>query len=137
MKFKYTDIAVDPSDAFPTRTSTKMPLIRINIEHKGNDVDILALVDSGADFCIFPGDLGRGLGIDVESGKMAKTIGVGNTVTTLYFHDIIISVGGHKKSIYAGFTDDVPVSLLGNAGFFDNFDVRLDYLKDKIKITPY
>lgn len=69
MKFKYQRLPVKPNAAFPNRNSVIKPLIPIRLYYKENFIDIYALIDSGADDCLFNAQVGEKLGIDITSGK--------------------------------------------------------------------
>lgn len=46
-----------------------------------------ALLDSGADTVIMPGDFAEALGIlDIATGRLERTLGVGAQVADVYFH---------------------------------------------------
>ena len=52
-----------------------------------------------------------------------------------YFHDIKIKIGGYEFDCWAGFSRDIealPYGFLGQLGFFNLFDVSLDYGKERI-----
>src|SRR3989344_4235373 len=96
------------------------------------------LVDSGADLCIFDEEIGSYLGIDVRKGKPREVFGVGGKCSVFYIHPIIIEVGGWPFEINAGFMPSVagkamPYGLVGQKGFFENFIVKFDLLKEEIK----
>lgn len=96
-----------------------------------------AIIDSGADLCIFHGQLGEILGLNIESGKLLKFSGISGQQLTAYFHHIEIEVGGHRFNCYAGFSkeiDNMPYGLLGQVGFFDLFNVVFDYNKQVIEL---
>ena len=136
MRFRYQISEVEPSEAFPHMTEVIRPLIRIGIRHEDKKISIFALIDSGADHCVFPWDVGKRLGIDLTTGKQVKAIGFGGEAAPIYFHHVMLDIGGLKHKIMAGFSDVVPLPLLGQLGFFDRFRVTLDYKKQEIFIEP-
>lgn len=137
MKFDYRKMPTDPTEAFPNRRNISRPHIRIRVKYNKKHIDVHALVDSGADYCIFPTELGRMLDIDIDAGKMDQIIGIGNKPYPVYYHSLNIEVGGHSVKIYGGFSDHVPLPILGQVGFFDKFDVRFIYRKKQIIIKPF
>ena len=64
MKFSYWRIAVEPSEAFPERRNIEKPLIPIRLIYNEKKVNLIALIDSGADDSIFDARLGEMAGID-------------------------------------------------------------------------
>lgn len=87
-----------------------------------------ATLDSGASQCLFHSDVGKAIGLKIESGEKVETIGVDGNRTEIYLHNVSLHVpGGHILKIKAGFTPKLPlVGLLGMTGFFDNFKVIFD-----------
>lgn len=86
-----------------------------------------SLVDSGADFCVFPAKYGSMIGLDIKEGEPIITSGIGGN-ETLYFHDIevgiIIGKELWKFKCQAGFSfkmNSKGTGLLGRRGFFDLF----------------
>ena len=59
MKFRYKKLS----------TGHVRPIIPISIHTANNEVGYYALVDSGADLNIFPGELGEFLGLPVPKGE--------------------------------------------------------------------
>ena len=87
-----------------------------------------ALVDSGADYCVFPVDYGILIGLDVEKGNLLPTHGVGGK-EMLYFHNVkvIVKLGDdcYEFICQAGFSKRMNqrgVGLLGRKGFFSLFN---------------
>lgn len=128
MKFPYQEHPRQPSEAFPDTTSRIVPFIPVTIIYKQKPITIDALVDSGADNCIFPGMLGVALGIDVHNGPKQLISGLGARIIEARFHNVLLRVGNVEIKVYAGFTFDTigTTGLLGQRGFFDNFRVVFD-----------
>lgn len=102
-----------------------LPLIQICLRHGNRGRVFLALVDSGAAECIFPESMGTLLGIDVPSGKPKKYYGLANQVASGFVHSVDLQVTGIPQShtISAGFVSSDIVPLLGQTGFFENYQV--------------
>jgi hypothetical protein len=82
-----------------------------------------AIIDSGASRCMFHADIGRFLGLDIKSGDLESTQGIGGS-TECWIHRVALYVPGGPVIIHAGFKEGLPVAgLLGMNGFFDNFVV--------------
>lgn len=140
LKFSYQKFPSDPNEAFPDHKSAQRPVISIAVKFHDKKIDYLALIDSGADFCIFHSEIGEYLGIDIKSGKKLEFFGVTGDKKVAYFHHITICVGGHDKDCYCGFAPDftaqrMPYGILGQKGFFDIFKIMMDYKKNRIELS--
>lgn len=111
------------------------PLIDIVIRNHDARYPLLALIDSGADGCLFPHGIGAAIGLDIKSGIKIGGEGVGSKIV-VYLHDVHLIIGGHEVKARCGFTESIQKCLLGQAGFFENFDVKFLYRKKEIEIFP-
>ncbi|TET39883.1 MAG: hypothetical protein E3J65_02730 [Dehalococcoidia bacterium] len=135
LKYDYLKYPAEPSEAFPRRFSASRPVIPIRLIKGTKDVRYHAIIDSGADLCIFHAQIGEVIGLTIESGKLLKFTGISGQQLTAYFHDLEIEVGGYRFDCYAGFSremENMPYGLLGQVGFFDLFNVVFDYEKQRI-----
>lgn len=97
------------------------------------------LVDSGADLCLFDTAVAEQIGLDVKKGKPMEVFGVGGKASVFHLHTITLEVGGWSYEIEAGFmgnvgTHTMPYGLVGQKGFFENFIVKFDLLKEEIEL---
>lgn len=139
LKYKYSKFDSEPSEAFPRRFSVSRPVIPIQLINGTDKVGYLAIIDSGADFCVFHASMGEVIGITVESGKKQDFCGVSGQSQQLmaYFHAIQIGVGGYEFDCWAGFSrdiEDLPYGFLGQHGFFSLFDITLERNKERIEL---
>lgn len=138
LKYNYRKFNTKPSDAFPRRFSVSRPVIPIQLIKGQDRVKCFAMIDSGADYCVFHASIGEVIGLTIESGKLDHFGGIsGQKQLTAYFHDIRIETGGHEFDCWAGFSRDIealPCGILGQVGFFSLFDVRFDYDKERIEL---
>jgi hypothetical protein len=137
LKFDYRKFPADPSKAFPLRQSAARPVIPVTLINADKRVTYYAIIDSGADLCIFHAEIGEQIGLDIESGKVLVFNGITKEQLTAYFHDIKISIGGYEYDCYAGFSrglNNMPYGLLGEVGFFDLFNIVFDYNKERIEL---
>jgi len=85
----------------------------------------LALVDSGADVCLFAAEIGELIGLDVAGGRERRVSGVVAGETRPYYvHEVEIQVGALRRRSAIGFMPDLAPNgrgLLGQTGFFDLF----------------
>jgi len=118
---------------------TLRPVIPIKIKNGNKKIDYQVLVDSGADLCLFHTEVGEAIGINIKSGKISEVFGVGGKASVYYVHKITIEIGGWEYEIEAGFLPDIgnrmiPYGIVGQRGFFENFIVKFDLLKEEIEI---
>jgi|SRR3989338_2928036 len=138
MKFSYFKLPLKERSEF-FGTSILRPIIPIEIGYEGQPIKYAALVDSGADFCIFDAEIGELLGIDVRSGRKEKfggiqSAGAGNA----YLHSVVLNIGGWLYKTKVSFSYDMAPhghGILGQKGFFDIFKVKFDLSKESIELT--
>jgi hypothetical protein len=84
-------------------------------------------LDSGADCCVFPALFAHSLGIDLLGLKKNLTGGVGSAGNVTYYAETEIRLGyGIQFKSLVGFSaamDRQGIGLLGQAGFFDYYNV--------------
>lgn len=115
------------------------PVIPIKVVHKDFNLPYEVLVDSGADFCIFDAQLAPILGIVLETGDLEQVSGVTGVNAPIYFHNIVVNVGGWEYEIKCAFLKDIGkfgYGVVGQNGFFDKFIVKFDLLKEEIELKP-
>jgi hypothetical protein len=128
MRYEYV---VMPSEG--TGPDTYLPVlhVKLNLPHKvQQDFEPLipAIVDTGATYCLFHADIGRGIGLEIEDGRFDSTCCANGTYMNVYFHIVTMVVGEVEITTEVGFSDDMALAgLLGRIGFFDNFRVIFDY----------
>ncbi|MBI5613938.1 hypothetical protein HY947_03355 [Candidatus Gottesmanbacteria bacterium] len=92
MQFKYKRIA----------PGIIRPIISITLRYKQNKpIGYEALVDSGADMCVFPAQIGELLGIKIKNGTSGSLSGVIGKSGKIYYHDIIVDIGGNSTQVNA------------------------------------
>ncbi|TSC87486.1 MAG: hypothetical protein G01um101416_469 [Microgenomates group bacterium Gr01-1014_16] len=93
---------------------------------------MIAIVDTGADFSIFPNHFAYDLRIDLENDCVKSvTSGVGGNQTIfLYKNPIKVLIGSEEKNVPLAFfdNDEVP-ALIGRLGFIETFDT--EFLKTR------
>jgi hypothetical protein len=126
----YSQIGVPPSDAFPKGEMRDYPLVKaaLYVQGKVPDFDFLAVIDSGADHCLFPAIFGERAGIPGKSGKKAMAVGA-TGAGEVYYHNVHVGVEiqgmPYGFDCYAGFMEGLSgmgIGLLGRCGFFDLFE---------------
>ena len=137
MKFRYSKVPLSEKSGFFGGSILK-PIIPISIKIKNNTIRYAALVDSGADFCIFDGEVGEYLGFDVRTGQKETFGGIQpSSPSEAFLHDISINIGGWDYTTTVGFSYDISqhgYGILGQKGFFDIFVVKFDLAKEEIEL---
>ena len=93
MRLPYRKEPVVASPAHPGRQSALRPRIRIRLTYRGRFVDLLALIDSGADDCLFPLGLANRLGLKPRPENVGRYVGIGPGEITAIFDTITLEVG--------------------------------------------
>lgn len=129
--YPYIKYLVTPPEVKPPAYVYR-PVIPIKLCKRKKHVVFDALIDSGADECTLPGWVAQTLGHNLYKGKQRIFTGIGGSVLA-YLHKTHLVVDKHefKADIYFSHEwDDMPFGLLGQAGFFSQFDIHFNY-KDK------
>ncbi|MBI2058527.1 MAG: retroviral-like aspartic protease family protein [Nitrospirae bacterium] len=111
-----------------------MPLVEIKLRRgKLQTAPFRALVDTGADYCLFPTDAAVAIGIDpVENEREVPIGGIAGQVKA-NFHSASIVLGGHEIPCDVGFAQQpFNTCLLGREGFLNNFAVTFDAIRNEI-----
>lgn len=134
MKFEFLEI---PSRD-PNKPSARRPYIPIRILHGNNFQDLMCLVDSGADLCLFSSKIGEILGIDVNSGRREQIGGIAEAPIAAYVHTVRLIVRGlGGVDVEAGFTESrgIRTGLLGQIGFFDRYRITFQRSRNWVDIA--
>ena len=139
----YSPIIIPSQGGVPQKT-IDVPILDTYLfyHNRQTNFSFRSVVDSGADFCVFPAKFGQLIGIDIKSGEEITTYGVGGK-ETLYFHSIKVGVvirnQTWKFESRAGFSIKMNmkgIGLLGRQGFFDLFaEVCFNQKKKMLKLT--
>lgn len=127
-----------PDYAVPKKQWIKRPLLQVTLSKGAKHVNLICLVDSGADDCLFPESLTKLLDIDLKSGDLKQFAGIAaGHIVGAYRHTIGLQVHGlpEKVEIDAYFTEgDYVQGLLGQTGFFENFKVSFERYKGQFDV---
>ena len=135
MKFPY----IKTPSADPRKKWASRPMIQIMLFGPSGSITVWALIDSGADKCLFHSALGKEIGLVIEKGEKEDFSGIEGEKITAYLHQIQLQVVGidEKAEIAAGFTDAKGVfAILGQEGFFDAFRIKFEKNHNAIEINP-
>lgn len=135
MKFPY----IKTPHADPRRKWISRPIIPVTLFGPKRSVTIDALIDSGADKCLFNSALGQEIGLDLEKGEKEIFSGIEGGQIIAFLHRIQLQIVGidKKVEIVAGFTEASGVfAILGQEGFFDAFRIKFERDHNVIEIKP-
>ena len=139
MKSRSFDYRKIPNYLVPRQRWIKRPMLQVTLFNGMKRQQVVCLVDSGADDCVFHSSLGRSLGIDLEGGEPKRYNGIAGSVEA-YIHRIEIQVQGFEErvNLLAGFTESAGVhAILGQAGFFENFRICFERYRWRIEVSGH
>lgn len=134
MKFKYRKINL--KDPFSNKKYVLRPIIPVSLQYKDKSIYYEALIDTGADFCIFPIELANTLGIKLDPKEIVYFSGVGGQPLKGFITKVILRIDKVNVSTKIVFAASGSTRVLGQRGFFDHFDVKLSHHKQTIEIEP-
>lgn len=134
MKFKYRKINL--KDPFSNKKYILRPIISVSLQHKNKSIHYEALIDAGADFCIFPIELADILGIKLNPKRTIYFSGVDEQPIKGIISKVILRIGEINITTEIVFAESGSTRVLGQRGFFDHFDVKLSYQRQTIEIEP-
>jgi hypothetical protein len=125
MKFRYTDI---PNHQEPQKPFRR-PYVIVRLINGARHKDVISLIDSGADLCLFHSDIGRMLGLKIEAAPKLAFQGVSGAKEAAYVHRVDLIVRGLDAiTLDIGFTSSMAAGtgLLGQRGFFEQFQITFE-----------
>jgi Aspartyl protease len=130
MKYRYTSL--DPA------SKRRIPLVKVTLAHQTRKVTVLAMLDSGADICVFNLGYALALGLDLSQCEQVTVSGVEGVAQDCYKTVIDLEPEGLSKiTVPVLFIDSSGVDgLLGQEGFFDQHVVTFNRKGDSFEIVP-
>jgi hypothetical protein len=119
------------------------------LENAGHQVVVLAILDSGADTCVFPASIAEALGIVIPNEKSSRFSGSNNEPQIAYYEEVNATILPMDAPdidpdqppltfpLYAGFCETmehIGMGVLGLDGFFSRFNVNFHYAKGHFEI---
>ena len=101
--------------------------------------DVISLVDSGVDVCLFHSDIGRMLGIEIETAPQLSFQGISGAREVAYLHRVGLAVRGlNAITLDVGFTNSMAAGtgLLGQRGFFEQFQINFQLSQKFFEVVP-
>lgn len=115
------------------------PIIPIEIRRGSAFVFFEALIDSGADFCLFDCEIAEELGItNIASGEKIDSYGIDDKIIAVYKHEVELCIDTFRYMTTVAFAErELPgnYGILGQRGFFSRFKVVMDYQQNLIELT--
>ena len=135
MRFRYTEIQnhQDPTRPF------RRPYLIVRLINGDRHKDVISLVDSGADVCLFHSDIGRMIGIEIEAAPELACKGVSGVNEVAYLHRVDLEVRGLSSiTLDVGFTNSMAAGtgLLGQLGFFEQFQINFQLSQNFFELLP-
>ncbi len=134
MTFPY--IALPP---LPTGEFRWMPYVEVAVFGENDYRKGMALVDSGAEYCLINIQYAKKLGVALDDARTINFYGVAGTSEQrgAYIAEIGIQIPGMERTeIVAGFIDSDSVDIiLGQINFFDRYTVTFAKNRNTFEIT--
>lgn len=114
----------------------KRPIIPFVLKSENTFIFYQALIDSGADYCIFSTEVAEVLGIKLSPRKKVSLKGIGKGKLYGHWEEIEIGVGSvhyKTKAIFAEISE-FGHGILGQQGFFDMFTITFDLIREEIML---
>ncbi len=103
-----------------------LPITIINPENQ-KEINVYALIDTGADECALPASFASPLGHNLQAGS-EKRISTANGVTIAYGHTVCMKAFGFStQNVLIDFMPNLNIPLLGVRSFLINFTLKIDY----------
>jgi hypothetical protein len=149
VKLPYSILPAEADAAFPERTSVSRPIVALHLARDGKEMVVFAIVDSGADQCVFPASIAEALGIRIPNQRASAFSGSSQLSQVAYFDQVQATIlpmdapniepGQEPLSfpLYAGFCETlehVGMGLLGQEGFFSRFTLRFETAQNYFEV---
>jgi len=135
MKFQYW-----PVFGFDTTQKQILrPILEVELCWKLTSITIAALVDSGADECLFNIGYAKQLGIDLTNTKRKSYSGISGPPVVGYSTELELRIKSIEQriTIPVAFVESNNVdALLGQTGFFDAFRIKFEKDHKIFEISP-
>ena len=134
MKYQYTTtISINTKGKL-----TKRPMVELELIGKNEKLNVLGLIDSGADTTLMNIEYAKVLNIDLSDAKKKEFLGIGNTSVVSFISTVNVKVKHFDTPILTtvAFTDSPSVDiLLGQDDFFENFRIKFEKDHDTFELS--
>lgn len=134
MKYQYLTVLNND----PNGKHFRRPVVDVEIFGPKSSISTFALLDSGADNCLFHLEYAKEIGVDLDKCKKSATMGVEGGKMEIYLTEIEIKIKGLEKiKVPVGFIKSNSVNgLLGQIGFFDLNRIKFERDYGIFEINP-
>lgn len=125
----------------PDGTTVKTPSLPVTLMGEKESIEMVALLDSGADISVIPKEVAEILGFDL-SGEIRLVHGIGGTVRTIEKRINVVVAKGREN-----YTLNIPIKivldeydfspLLGRAGFFKEFTITFMQGRQRFSLKKF
>ena len=130
---------VHTGDAGPQIIFRPMLLVKV-AGPRGLSSNVAVLLDTGADFCMFPLSLALDVGLKPAALPSSITAGVGNASNLTHYAEVSIDLGGgmsfRTRAAFSDGLETMAIGLLGQTGFFDRFHVEFRLAEGFFTLEP-
>lgn len=107
----------------------------MSLKYKQRSIHYEALIDSGADFCIFPIEIAQKLGMNLNNTRKIYFTGASGDLVRGLVGKIALQIGEITLKTKVIFADLYNKSaLLGQYEFFNKFIVKFDLQEEEIEV---
>jgi len=111
-EFQYRDLGLD-----------SFPALDVTLIGPQGEEDLIAIIDTGARYCLFSGLRAVGVGLDLEAGRRELLGGLAGTLTA-WIHQVELEILGARFQCEVAFSDQhIPRELLGRHTLFDQIRI--------------
>lgn len=133
MKFKYRKTSL--TSPFSKSKILVRPIIPISLKSREGSLRYEALIDSGADFSIFPVEIAKKLGVNFKKAKKIYFSSATGDLVQGIFSKIKLDIGEEAFETSIVFADLAEqTGILGQYGFFDKFIIKFDLQNEDIEL---
>jgi len=134
MKFQYTSTIATNTKG----KRTKRPIVELELLGKSENLNVLGLIDSGADTTLMNIEYAKVLGINLEQAAKKEFLGIGSVRVTTFLSSVTMKVKHFDTPITTpvAFTDSASVDvLLGQEDFFECFRIKFEKDHDTFDLS--
>ena len=134
MKFQYTSTTSTSTKG----KLTKRPIVELQLIGKTETLNVLGLIDSGADTTLMNIAYAKVLGIDIGKSEKKEFLGIGDSRVTTFISSVTMKVKHFDIPMTStvAFTDSPSVDvLLGQEDFFECFRIKFEKDHDSFDLT--
>jgi predicted aspartyl protease len=95
-----------------------LPVLDVTLIGPGGEDDLVAIIDTGAEFSLFDGQRARAIGLELTAGRRLSMGGLTGQLTA-YIHEVDLEIFGAHFRCEVAFSElAIPRELVGRHTFF-------------------